>query len=47
MSDNASEGSYQNDQSIHKQKNDKFRNTKNGVAGSITNDFKFELGRKT
>lgn len=47
MSDNASEGSYQNDQSVHKAKNDKLRHTKNGAPGSITGDFKMELGRKT
>jgi hypothetical protein len=41
MSDNASEGSYNNEKV-----KDKFRNTK-GAPGSITGDFKFELGRKT
>lgn len=46
MSDNPSEGSYQNEQTGQKVKADKFRHTKNG-PGSITGDFKFELGRKT
>ena len=41
MSDNASEGSYNNEKV-----KDKHRHTK-GPPGSITGDFKFELGRKT
>ena len=47
MSDNASEGSYQNDHQSKKAKQDKLRHTKQGFPDTLGSNWKFDMGRKT